>query len=159
MKNNLVIFAGILFLSVGGYLGYYHFATTGTALMLCGTTGEMEWLKQEFKLTDPQFQTIKELHAAYQPKCDRMCEKVAGARAKLDRLIDGNQSVTPEVESAFKSYASVEEECRQAMLGHIYEVGAVMPAESRSRYVQTMKKHILQTHTPPQAAMQDPPSH
>jgi len=39
------------------------------------------------------------------------------------------RTVTPEVESAFKEYAALEEDCRQAMLGHIYEVSAVMPGE------------------------------
>ena len=88
-----------------------------------------------------------------------MCEKVGEARAGLDHLIDVNQSVTTEVESAFKAYAAVEEECRQAMLGHIYEVSSAMPAESRLRYVQTMKGHILLPHNMSRAAMHDPHSH
>jgi len=159
MKKNLLIWGAILLLSVGGCLGYYHFATADTALMLCGTDGEMEWLRQEFKLTEDQFQKIKALHAAYRPKCDRMCEKIAEARPQLDSLITTNQTMTPEVASAFQAYASLEEECQLAMLGHIYEVSAVMTEENGRRYVQMMKAHILQPHTDSRAGMQMNPSH
>ena len=149
MKKNLLIFAAVLLFSVTGYVGYYHYATAGTASMLCGAEGEMEWLKQEFKLTDYQFQKIMSLHAAYRPKCDRMCAKIAEARTKLDALINTNKSVTSDVELAFKNYALVEEECQQAMLGHIYEVSALMPPESRNRYVEKMKRYILHTDSHP----------
>jgi Spy/CpxP family protein refolding chaperone len=144
MKKNLFVFTVILLLAAGSYLGYYHFATAHTSSMLCAVDGEMEWLRHEFKLTDAQFEKIKELHAAYRPRCARMCEKIAASRASLDHQIDASQSVTAGVESAFKEYTASEEECRLGMLGHIYEVSAVMSPESRARYLQMMKEHILQ---------------
>ncbi|MEI8343059.1 MAG: hypothetical protein WCH43_16165 [Verrucomicrobiota bacterium] len=159
MKKNLILLAALLLLALGGSIAYYHFATAGMASMLCKTDGEMDWLRQEFKLTDAQFEKISALHAAYRPKCDRMCEKVAAARARLDHLIDTNRSVTPEVESAFKEFASVEEECRQAMLGHIYEVSELMPPENSARYVHLMKEHLLLEASPAHPAMHDAHSH
>ena len=143
MKNNLFILVAILLLAVAGFCGYYHFATTGASTMLSRVDGEMEWLRHEFKLTDAQFEKIKELHAAYRPHCEQMCGRIANARARLDHLIDANHRVTPEVESAFKEYSALEEECQQAMLGHIYEVSAAMPPDRSTRYLQMMKEHIL----------------
>lgn len=143
MKKPLLIFVFILLLAGGGYCSYYYFATVGISSMMCSQGGEMEWLRHEFKLTDAQFEKIRSLHAAYRPHCDRMCKDVAASRSRLDHLIDANRSITAEVESAFKEYAALEEKCRQAMLGHIYEVSAAMPPESGTRYLHMMKEHIL----------------
>ena len=143
MNRNLLIIAAILLLTASSYFGYYHYATTETAAMVCKVSGEMEWLRHEFKLTDEQYKKIKELHESYRPRCEKMCEKIAVSRASLDHLIDTNRKVTPEVESAFKDYASLEEECRQAMMGHMNEISAAMSAERGARYVQMMKEHIL----------------
>ena len=159
MKNNSLILAALLLISVGGYLGYYHFAIAGTASMLCEADGEMEWLRQEFKLSEDQFQKIKALHTAYRPKCDQMCARIAKARVHLDLLIDTNKSVTPELETAFKGYALLEEECKQAMLGHIYEVSNVMPREGQSRYLEKMKQHLLQSHSGSKAMRYEEHSH
>jgi Spy/CpxP family protein refolding chaperone len=159
MKNKPLILAILLLLAVGGYCSYYRFATAGTDSMLCKADGEMEWLRQEFKLTDPQFDRIRELHESYHPKCERMCGKIASSRARLDHLIDANHSVTAEVESAFKEYATLEEECRQEMLGHIYEVGAAMSPENGTRYLRMMKDHILLPYNTSHTTLQGDHSH
>jgi len=159
MKKNLLLLAAMLLLAAGGYCAYYHFATSEMSSMLGKSQGEMEWLRQEFQLTDAQFEKIDALHAAYRPQCDRMCEKVAESRIRLDHLIDANRSVTPEVESAFKEYALLEEQCRQAMLGHIYDVSAAMSPESGARYVQLMKDHILLQYNTSHTALRGGHSH
>jgi hypothetical protein len=123
---------------------YYRSATAPTQKMLEQGGGELEWLRQEFHLTDAQFAAVRKLHEEYAPKCEQMCGRIADANARADRLIGAQRSVTPEVEAALQECATVHADCRRAMLGHIYAVANLMPADQGARYVEMMKARILE---------------
>jgi hypothetical protein len=80
MKGLLVILLSVGF-ALGGYFFYYRCATASTQSMLSKPNGEMEWLREEYHLSDAQFSRIVELHRQYAPKCDLMCQKIAQANA------------------------------------------------------------------------------
>jgi hypothetical protein len=142
IKALLVVIVAFVF-GLGGYWTYYHCATTPTRSMLSEPDGQMEWLRSEFHLTDEQFSRIQQMHREYAPKCDLMCQKIAQANARLDQIISANKSVTPEVEAALKAAATVQEECHQAMFGHVYAVSAAMSPEDGARYLEMMKARII----------------
>lgn len=119
--------------------------------------GEMDWLRGEFNLTGGQFAKIKALHEAYQPKCASMCRRIMEADANLDRCVSANTTMTHEVEAALKQCAVVQEDCRRAMLGHIYAVSAEMSPAGRERYLHRMKKWIIQPSLGPDTAVSRPP--
>lgn len=144
MKKSVFILLLAVASAFGGYWIYYGCATMPGRAMLTQPGGEMEWLRREYHLTDAQFARIQEKHREYTPKCDVMCGKIAKANARLDQLIGANKAVTPEVAAALKVSAAVQEECHQAMLGHIYAVSAEMSPEDGARYLQMMKGRIIQ---------------
>jgi hypothetical protein len=123
---------------------YYRTAIAPTAQMLEQRGGELEWLRREFQLSDTQFAAVRQVHEEYAPKCEQMCARIAEANAKADRLIRANRTVTPEIETALKEAATLNEECHRAMLGHVYAVAGHMAPEQASRYVERMRERILE---------------
>jgi len=77
-----------------------------------------------------------------------MCQRIAEVNARLDALISANHEVTPALASTINEASRVQEDCRRAMLGHIYEVGAIMTPSSGARYVDMMKATIIQPGLP-----------
>jgi hypothetical protein len=139
-----------LVLLAAALVGAASFGTSYWAGRNCCETskpgGELEWLRTSFQLTPAQFDKIKSLQEGYHPTCDRLCQRISVANAKLDQLIQSSQGVTPEIEAALKESSQVREDCRKAMLGHIYQVAAEMRPENRQRYLKLMKTRII---TPP----------
>ena len=138
----------ILMLAVGsafaGYWTYYHCATAPTRSMLSQSGGEMEWLRDEYQLSDAQFSRIREMHREYAPKCDLMCEKIAKAHDRLDQLIKASKTFTPAVDAAMSECVAVQAECRRALLRHVYEVSAEMSPADGARYLQMMTARIVE---------------
>jgi hypothetical protein len=144
MKKGLFILLFAAATAFAGYWTYYRCATAPARTMLTEGGGEMEWLRREYHLSDAQFSRIQQLHREYAPKCDLMCEKIGKANAHLDEFILANKTYTPEVEAAMKECLTVQGECRQALLKHVYAVSAEMPAQDGVRYLAMMKGRIVE---------------
>ena len=144
MKKGLLILPLAAVIALAGYWTYYRCATAPARTMFMQATGGMEWLRREYHLSEAQFARIQELHREYAPKCDRMCERIAQANARLDQLIRANKTYTPEVDAAMKECLAVQGECRQALLAHVYAVSAEMPAADGARYLEMMKSRIIE---------------
>jgi hypothetical protein len=141
MKRVTLIFLVAALVAIGSFGASY---LMGRNCCKVGKPGsEMEWLRQTFQLSDSQFGAIKVLQDSYQPTCGRLCQRIATADGNLDRLIQSNQSVTPEVDAALKESSAVREDCRKAMLGQIYRIAAEMSPASRDRYLKMMKQTIV----------------
>lgn len=145
MKKGILVLFLSLFAAAAAFCVYFFCATAPARAMLAKPEGELDWLRHEFNLTDAQFVRISEMHAAYRPKCDEMCVKIAEANSQLDSLIGSQKAVTPEIEAALKRCASVQEECRQAMLGHAYAVSNEMGPGNGSRYLKMVKARVIQS--------------
>lgn len=143
-RKGLVILLIALVSAVAGYAIYYSSATAKAKAMLREPAGEMEWLRREFRLSDEQFARIEKRHREYAPTCAAMCEKIARSNERLDALISANKTPTPEVRAALHESTVVQEECRQAMLGHVYAVSAEMSPEQGARYLRMMKARLIQ---------------
>ena len=143
MKGLLVILLAVG-LALGGYFFYYRCATAPTQLMLSKPNGEMEWLREEYHLSDAQFTRIIELHRQYAPKCDLMCQKIARANEHLHAVIDANKTFTSEAGAAMDDCVAVQAECRKALLAHIYAVSQEMAPEDGARYLKMMTTRIVE---------------
>ena len=139
--------------SVIAYCVYFLCATQPVHAMMKQPEPEMEWLRREFSLTDAEFAKIKTLHAAYRPTCDEMCRKIAEANARLEQAIQSNTTVNPEVDEALRIAAQVQQECRQAMLAHIYAVSAEMNPASARRYLTLMRPRLIEVGLPAATAV------
>ena len=142
--------------TAGAFFLCAYLATQPLRAMSAEPDGELRWLKGEFQLSDAQFARVKALHAAYAPRCGRMCERIAQANARLEALIGANRGVTPELAAATNEAAAVQADCRREMLAHVYEVGEVMSPANRARYVEMMKRCIVQPGLPAQTVVSPP---
>ncbi len=144
MKRGALVLVVTAIVSVSVYCIYFWCATHSVQAMLSQPDGQFEWLRREFALNDSQFTKITALHESYRPKCALMCQRITEANMQVDSLIEKNQTVTPEIENALKNASAVQEECRQAMLAHIYAVSAQMNPESGRRYLEMMRPRLVQ---------------
>ena len=135
------------------YCVYFVCATQPMHAMLADPEGGMEWLRREFELDDAQFVKIKALHEAYKPECAQMCRRISEANSKVDSLVDGSHSVTPEIASALRNVSVVQQECREQMLAHIYAVSAAMTPENGRRYLKLMKPRLIEVGLPAATAV------
>jgi hypothetical protein len=122
----------------------HFFGTRDLREMKQAPNGELEWLRREFHLNDPQFKKIETLQSAYAPVCNEMCQRIMEANSKLDRLVSENRELTPDLLAAIKEAGLVQEECHQRMLAHIYQVSAQMNPAEGQRYLQLMKSRVIQ---------------
>ena len=134
--------------ALGAFFVCEYAATRQMRSMMTASDGELLWLRREFNLTDAQYNRIKLLHEKYSAQCDLMCQRIAEVNARLDALISANREVTPALASTINEASRVQEDCRRAMLAHIYEVGAIMTPSSGARYVDMMKATIIQPGLP-----------
>ena len=153
MRRGVIVLVVVAVVSVVAYCLYYQCATRPLHAMMKQPEAEMEWLRREFDLTEAQFGRIRIIHATYRPKCEAMCQRIGEANAKLGEAIEQNAGMTPQVEAALRTATEVQQECRQAMLTHIYSVSAEMNPASAKRYLELMKPRIAQSALPPDTAV------
>jgi hypothetical protein len=121
--------------------GCVYFVCTGSARKLQQSERpELAWLKEEFKLSDAEFQRVSELHRAYLPQCAEMCRRVAAENEKLQTLLGTQTNVTPQIEQTLAEAARLRAECQTRMLRHFYEVSHTMPAEEGRRYLEWVRE-------------------
>jgi len=78
---------------------------------------------------------IAELHAAYQPCCGEMCQKIAAKNAEIREALAKSGGITPEVEQKLAEAGAIRAECQKAMLQHFIDVSRSMPPEEGKRYL------------------------
>jgi|SRR5260221_5036335 hypothetical protein len=130
--------------AVIAFCGIQFFGTRDLREMAKAPSGELEWLRREFHLSDAQFAKIATLQSAYTPVCDEMCRRIMEANSKLDRLVSENHEVTPDLAAAIREAGSVQEECHQQMLAQIYQVSAQMNPVDAQNYLRLMKSRVIQ---------------
>jgi|GEM_PF-507841 len=141
----ILMVLGVLAVGTIAFYAYHFIATRELRKMVATPNGEMEWLRQEFHLSDSQFKRIVELHADYVPVCNEMCRRISEANEKLDRLISNNKEVTPELQSAIQEAGVVQEDCRRHTLAHIYQISAQMDPVEAERYLRLMKSRVIRS--------------
>lgn len=104
---------------------------------------ELEWLHQELKLDDAQFEKVKALHLAYKPTCKAMCMKVMAARKKLSHLAAQGNLSSPEFDAALQEQAAVQVECQKALLRHLHQTAGVMSKSQARQYLDAMLPQVI----------------
>jgi Spy/CpxP family protein refolding chaperone len=104
---------------------------------------ELKWLRAELSLTDVQFDKVAELHLAYRPTCEALCEKVVASRKKVRTLASTGDIASRELEAALQEQAAVQVECQRAMLKHLHQTAAVMSPQQARQYLDAMLPQVL----------------
>jgi len=103
----------------------------------------LAWMQREFRLDDATFAKVKAAHEAYQPQCGELCLAIAKANVRLRTLLEQSRRMTPELESAIREAQLRHADCHTAMLRHIYETAALLPADAAPQYLQAVTGQLL----------------
>ncbi len=106
--------------------------------LLDSPRSELAWLRHEFRLSEAQFQRIESLHSDYQPTCAEFCRRIAEQNRRLQQAALGTNRLSPEVAALVAETGRVRDECRSAMLFHLYAVSREMSPEEGRRYLSLM---------------------
>ncbi len=140
MKRGAAILLLGLVLSLAAFVGFYYLGTAHCRAMMRGPQPELAWLKNKFHLSDAEFARISQLHEAYLPKCRERCRRIAEENTKLQRLLAGSTTVTPEIQALLAERAQMRAECEAEMLQHFIEVSRTMPPEQGRRYLAWVQR-------------------
>lgn len=143
MKRLVVILAFAVLLGLGAYFLSYGIARC-TFCRVPDTNDPSAWMRQEFHLNDVQYDQVKKLDAAYYPHCADMCDQIDQSHMALKSLIMASPAMTPEIEAALKKDSAIQQQCREDMLRHFYEVSQAMPPAEGKRYLQIMQVQVVE---------------
>jgi hypothetical protein len=104
---------------------------------------ELQWLRRSLHLTDPQFEKVKALHLAYQPRCTELCLRVQHSDHALMEATSRSRTLTEDVMKLMRERATLAQECQQAMLQHVYETAGCMEKEQADDYLKVVLPHVL----------------
>lgn len=155
MKRGLIILILAPILGVGMYFGAQQVlkpcncaAPSGMPVENGSLLPELQWLKLSLHLNDGQFAKVQALHLAYQPRCAELCMRVQHSDQALMECTSHSHEVTADVLKLMHERAALVQECRQAMLKHVYETAACMDSTQADLYLKTMLPHVLGTVHP-----------
>jgi len=152
MKGMGIFLAGVLALSLG--LGAFWWSRSlssddpGRVARPSSPREEIAWIKTEFGLTDGEFRKVEELHLDYVPRCDEYCRRVAASGQKVRRLASASGEMTRELAQALREDERTRLECREALLSHLYETAASMPAGKGRRFLELALPKVLAPEHP-----------
>lgn len=137
----LALIAGAAVL-VSSYVAAKRFCATHTAR----SADDLDWLRQEFRLTDVEMKRVQELHDGYMPLCAAMCGQIAAKKRELESVLTGTTNTNSAVEQKLVELGSLRARCQAQMLQHFVEVSRAMPAEQGRRYLAEMQRLTLGFH-------------
>ena len=141
----LILLLGVV-LAAAGFCAFYFGATASHRAIMQSANPELDWLRQEFNLSDANYKSIRELHDAYRPQCEKMCGLIAAKNADLKTLVAQTNIVTPEIARALDEASQLRAECHKEMLAHFFSVSQKMPVEQGKRYLAWVQEKTLLDH-------------
>ena len=148
MKRGLIILLLAVAASTAAFFMTRSQCQCGTRLDATSHDGEtmlpeLEWLHQELKLDDAQFEKVKAQHLAYKPTCEALCMKVMAARKKLGHLAAQGNLSSPEFDAALQEQAAVHVECQKALLRHLHQTAGLMSESQARKYLDAMLPQVI----------------
>lgn len=150
-KAASILLLGVI-LALGAYAGVYITRTKNAAALYRTDRPELAWLKEEFSVSDEEFERIRKLHEGYLPECARMCGEISALNAELENMVLETNQVTPEISAKLLEIGRIRQECQARMLKHFYAVSQAMPPEQGRRYLARMQELTSLSAMPGHAA-------
>lgn len=148
MKKFCLILA-VLALAALTYTAITRCITQQARAILSSDDPQLNWLKNEYQLTEDQFQKIKELHEAHDRQCVIGCEQLAQSQQALREAILSGRTSGPDYEKILEAWRQQTRQSQDAIVNHMNEVSAVMGGEKGRRYrEQVFERLILPRRTP-----------
>lgn len=146
MKRPIFILVLAAVVGVTLLAGSYLTAQRWCSAQMASSADDLDWLRQEFQLSDAELARVRELHDGYLPKCLEMCRQISAKQKELDTALTEATTLTPEAETKLKELGALRAECQTHMLRHFAEVSQAMPPEQGRRYLAEMQRLTLGFH-------------
>jgi hypothetical protein len=161
MRRSLLILFALVVASAALCFAAYRLAGHLSAARLAHSTDDLDWLRMEFRLDDPEMTRIRDLHNGYLPKCQEFCDRIAAKKRAVAEALGTGTNLTASVEQKLTEIAALRAQCQAAMLRHFVEVSQVMPPEQGKRYFAEMHRLTLGSHEQIEHRMSGdaPPAH
>lgn len=143
MKRAVVIVLAGLLVAAASYCALYYSGTKKHREMMASPAPELAWLKNEFQLSDAEFERIGKLHEGYMPRCAELCQRIAQKNSELQHIVSSPSVDAKAVEQKLKEAGDLRVECQKNMFNHFLEVSRQMPPEQGKRYLQWVQKQTL----------------
>jgi len=143
MKKSVTILIVGLILGFAAYGAFYLAGTAPHREVVQSRAPELLWLKNEFNLSQTEFERISALHEAYMPHCVEMCRRIDAKNEEIRALLNTANTLTPQIEGKLLEAAQLRVECQKSMLRHFYEVSQTMPAEQGRRYLAWVQERTF----------------
>jgi hypothetical protein len=138
----------------------YFLAHQISARQVLNPTDDLDWLRQEFRLSEAELARVRQLHEGYLPLCAEMCQKIAAKKRELESVLEEGTNRVAEVEIKLLELGELRARCQARMLHHFIEVSQAMPPEQGRRYLGQMQRLTLGAHEQIEKSMSDhPPAH
>jgi len=123
------------------------------------STDSLDWLRQEFHLSDAEMARMHELHDGYLPKCGEMCAQIAAKKKELDDSLAGATNISADAKQKLTELAILRSQCQAQMLQHFIEVSQAMPPEQGRRYLAEMERMTVGAHEQTEQTMSEHAGH
>ncbi len=141
-KSGFILVLGLM-LGAAAFAGIYYATTASSRRMLSDPRPELAWLKTEFHLSEAEFARISKLHEAYLPQCEARCRLIQEQNQRLEKLLGGTTSVTPQIQEILLERAKTRAQCEAEMLKHFLAVSRTMPPDEGRRYLAWVEEQTF----------------
>jgi hypothetical protein len=159
MKRSLVILISALLAGGALFGGSYFMGRHVCAACYARQSDSLDWLRQEFHLSESDMARIHALHDGYMPKCAEMCAQIAAKKQELDDALAGATNISATAKQKLTDLAVLRSQCQAQMLEHFIEVSREMPPEQGRRYLSEMERLTLGAHEQTEQTMSDHAGH
>lgn len=160
MRRSPAILLGLLAAGVAIFAAAYFLAHHICARQINNPADDLDWLRQEFRLSEAELARVRQLHDGYLPECVEMCRQIAAKKRELEDVLTGGTNLVAEVEPKLIQLGELRARCQARMLQHFVEVSHAMPPEQGRRYLAQMQRLTLGFHEQIEQSMSDhPPAH
>lgn len=146
MKRSLLILIIAVLASSALFASAYFMSRRVSEACMSSSTDNLDWLRQEFALSDADMARVRDLHEGYMPKCADMCAKIAAKRKELEAALAGSTNITDEAKQKLTELAILRSQCQAQMLEHFVRVSQAMPPEQGRRYLSEMERLTIGAH-------------
>ena len=146
MKRSPVTLILALLAAAAVFAASFIIAQRVGAKRMADTADDLDWLRQEFRLSDTELARVRELHEGYLPKCAEMCRQIASKKKELESALAGATNISSDAEQKLTELAALRVKCQTQMLQHFVEVSQAMPSEQGQRYLAEMQRLTLGFH-------------
>jgi Heavy-metal resistance len=159
MNRSLVIVLRTLILGAAVFAGAYFATRQVCATHIMRPADDLDWLKEEFHLSDAETARVRQLHEGYLPKCQEMCKRIAEKKNELEQTMSNTTNITGAAKQKLTELGELRAQCQAQMLQHFVEVSRAMPPEEGRRYLAEMQRLTLGFHEQTEQSMSGSASH